>query len=129
MSRATRSTSAGQTLVALLVFMMVSLTLTLAATAVIIINTKSNTGYHSGDLARQNAETGIENALIQLERNSTYSGETMTLSNGTATISISGTGTLTITSVGTSGNLTRTVTATVTITNNILTLTSWSETP
>lgn len=124
-----RSKNAGQTIIILLIFMMLAITLTVAATAVIIINTQGNVAYENGAQALQNAQTGAENALVKLERDSTYTGETMTLPNGAATITVSGTVPYTIVSVGTSGSDTRTITATATITSGALTLTSWSETP
>lgn len=121
--------NSGQTIIILLVFMMMSITLALSATAVIIINTRTDTAAQQGEQALHNAETGVENALLQLERDNTYTGETMTLDGSAATISISGTSTKTIVAQGTSGSFIRTVTATVSISSNVLTITSWSETP
>lgn len=119
----------GQTIIVLLIFMLMAITLTVSATAVIIINLQGNTAYQSGEVALQNAQTGIENALIRLERDPAYTGETMTLGSGTATITVSGTAPYTIISVGKNGQYTRTITATATITNHTLTVISWSETP
>ncbi len=121
--------NSGQTIIALLIFMMLAIALTLSATAVVIINIQGDTSFRNGETALQDAQTGAENALLQLERNNSYSGETMTLAQGTATITVSGTTTKTIISKGTSGNFVRTITVTATITNTVLALTSWSETP
>jgi hypothetical protein len=120
---------AGQTLIALLIFMLVAMTITIAATAIAIINIQSNNALSTGSQALQNANSGIENALLLIERDPSYSGGTMSLNGGTATITVSGSGSLTIVSVGTVGNFQRTVTATATDSANLLTLTSWSETP
>jgi hypothetical protein len=120
---------AGQTLIALLVFMLVAMTVTLAATAIAIINIKSDNSLASGQTALLNANSGIENAIVSLERNPAYTGGTITLASGTATISISGTTTVTIVSVGTVGRYQRTETATLAYANNIYSLTSWIETP
>ena len=119
----------GQTIIVLLIFMLLAITLTVSATAVIIINLQGNTAYQSGEIALQDAQAGAENALMRLERDSTYTGETMTLTNGTVTITVSGTAPYTIVAKGTSGTFVRTATATATITNNVLSITSWSETP
>jgi hypothetical protein len=119
----------GQTLIALLIFMLVAMTVTIAATAVAIINIQSNNGLSNGQTALITANSGIENALINIERNPSYTGGTMSLNNGTDTISVSGTGTLTIVSVATVGHFQRTVTATVTQTGSNINLSSWSETP
>jgi hypothetical protein len=124
-----RRSQTGQTLIALLIFMMVAMTVTLAATAVAIINIKATTSFASGEIALSNADSGVENALLQLERDPGYGGEAMPIGNGSATITVSGSGPFTITSVGASGNFRRTVTATVGYTANVLTLTNWSETP
>src|SRR5258708_3932842 len=121
--------NSGQTIIALLIFMMLAIALTLSATAVVIINIQGDTSFRNGETALQDAQTGAENALLQLERNNSYSGETMTLAQGTATITVSGTTTKTIISKGTSGNFVRTITVTPTITNTVLALPSWSETP
>ncbi len=121
--------SAGQTVVALLIFMMLAMTLTLTATIVVIVNTQSDTTYQQGEQALQNAQAGVENALLRLERDNTYPGETMSLSNGTATITISGTNPVTITSAGRAGSTVRTITADATTTGGVITLTSWDETP
>jgi hypothetical protein len=119
----------GQTIIMLLVFMMLAITLALSAIAVVIINTRGDVAYQSGEQARFNAEAGIENAMIRLERDPTYRGESLLLDNGAATISVSGSGTLTITSTGSSGEAVRTLTATVSAANPTISLNTWSETP
>lgn len=124
-----RTNESGQTLIALLIFMLVALTVTLAAIAIAITNIKSNSSFTNGEFALQNAQSGAENALILLERNPSYSGSTMTLPNGTATITVSGSGTLSIVSVGAIGNFRRTVTVTATDTSDVINVTNWSETP
>lgn len=124
-----RSDESGQTLIALLIFMLVAMTVTIAAIAITIINLQTNTEFVSGAQALQNAQSGIENSLLQLERNPSYSGGTMALSKGTDTITVSGSGTITIVSVGSVGNFQRTVTAIATDAANVITVTSWSETP
>ncbi len=119
----------GQTLVALVIYMVVALTITFGAVAVSIINVRANSNFTNGELALQYAHDGVENALIQLERDPTYVGETITISSGSATITVSGSTTKTITSIGSIGNFKRTVIATATNSSNNYTLTSWVETP
>jgi hypothetical protein len=124
---------AGQTIIALLIFMMLAVLITTTAAMITVINSQTNTGYTSGELALQAAETGAENALLQLERDPTYTGETMTINgSATATITVSGTTTLTITSLGTVagiGTYKRTVVVTASYSNNTFTVTNWAETP
>ena len=119
----------GQTLIALLIFMLVAMTVTLASIAIAITNIQAGNSISSGEIALQNAQSGIENALILLERNPSYAGSTMTLPSGNATITVSGTGTLNIVSEGSFGNFHRKITATATDTANLINVTSWSETP
>jgi len=123
----------GQTLIALLIFMMLAITITVTSASITVINTQANTAYTSGDLALQAAETGAENALLRLERDPTYTGETMTInSSTTATITVSGTTTRTITVVGKVagvGSFIRTIVVTATYSNNTFTVTNWAETP
>lgn len=119
----------GQTLVALLIFMMLTIAITTTAAAITIINTQGNSSFTTGQSALANAQTGVENALLRLERDPSYAGETMTLSGGSSVINVSGSSTKIITAVGTAGAYKRTIVATATYSANIITLTSWSETP
>lgn len=123
----------GQTIIALLIFMMLAILITTTAVMITVINAQTNTGYTSGELALQAAESGAENGLLRLERDPTYTGETITInSSTTATITVSGTTTRTLTSVGTVagiGSYKRTVVVTATYSNNTFTVTNWVETP
>lgn len=123
----------GQTIIALLIFMLLAILITTTAVTITVINTQGNSIGNFGDLARQAAETGAENALLQLERDPTYSGETMSINaSTTATITVTGTTTRTITSVGTVagiGTYKRTIVVTATYSNFAFTVTNWIETP
>lgn len=126
-------TESGQTLIALLIFMLLSILITTTAVTITVINVQGGNQGNFGELARQAAETGAENALLRLERDPTYTGETMTInSTTTATITVSGTTTRTITSVGTVagiGTFKRTVVVTASYSGLAFTVTSWIETP
>lgn len=123
------SKESGQTLIALLMFMMITIMLTTVAVTVTVINIQSNIAISNGQQALTYAESGAENALLQLLRDPDYTGETITHDNGTVTISVSGTTVKTIVSEGESGNHHRTVTVTASYIDNVLTPTEWSETP
>lgn len=125
----TRRNQSGQTIIALLMFMLMAITITMAGAAITISNLQTGSAFGQGEQALANATTGAENALQQLERDPSYSGETMTLPTGAATITVSGTGTITIVSVGTVSSYHRTITVVATDTANTITETSWSETP
>ena len=123
------NSQSGQTAIALLIFMALVIALTSVAATITIVNIQSNNAVASGEQALAYAESGAEDALQRLLRDPNYSGETLTFISGTATISVSGTTVKTIVSEGTSNNHRRTITVTAGYTNNILTPTSWSETP
>jgi Tfp pilus assembly major pilin PilA len=117
----------GQTLVLLLVFVMITIAITTAATFIIATNSLSTTNVSQGLATRQMAEAGVEKALLQLLRNPNYKGETFSLDTGTITASVSGTSTLTIDSTATNGNYVKRVEVKVLYSNNVLTPVSWKD--
>jgi hypothetical protein len=119
----------GQILVALLAFMATAISLTTMAVVVTLTNAQATSKYTLGQEALYVAESGVENAMVRLLRDPTYTGEVMTVGASSATISVSGASPKTIISVGKSGDSRRTIQATATYVNTVLTLTSWSETP
>ena len=117
----------GQTLVTLLVFSVVALTVATAAVS-IMINVSQGTNRVEGNVAAtQTAESGIENALLRLLRDPSYTGETLPVGDGTAVITVTGTNPKTITVIGTINSHSKTIEATATFTNGIMTVTSWRE--
>lgn len=120
----------GQTLVALLSFMTVAITITTAATLITVESIKTTTIYSIGNTALSLAETGAENALLRLARDPAYSGESLNIAGGTAIISISPSlPSKTITSEAVVGDTRRKVQVQVTLANNQVTITSWKEVP
>jgi hypothetical protein len=124
-----RHHESGQTIIALLIFMMLAIAVTTVAAMITITNIRTNNAYSGGEQALANAESGAENALQRLLRDPGYTGESLALPNGAATISISGASVKTIVSEGTVNNYHRTITVTASYTSNVLVPTSWSETP
>jgi hypothetical protein len=117
----------GQTLILLLVFVMVTIAITTAATFIIATNSLSATTVSQGLVTKQMAEAGAEKALLQLLRNPSYMGETFSLDTGTVTATVSGTTTLTINVAATNGNYVKRVEVRATYSNNVLTLISWKD--
>ena len=127
MKKQTKFLQKGQTLVTLLVFSVVALTVATAAVA-IMLNVSQATNRVEGNVtAAQVAESGIENALLRLLRNPSYTGETLQVGDGSVVITVSGTNTKTVTAVGTLYSHTKTIEAVVTFTNGIMSVTSWKE--
>ena len=82
----------GQTLLMLMVFLIIAVTVTSAAASLILVNTANTQKMEGGTIAFQVAESGIENALLRLLRNPNYTGENdLPIGNGTADISVAGT--------------------------------------
>jgi|SRR3989344_1583828 len=119
----------GQALVILLVFSAITLTIIAAATTVNIINSSASSWVEQGEVAYNVAESGIENALIRLLRDPAYTGETLTVGDGTATITVSGTDPVyTVTSTGVIGSFNRRIRAVAQFTGGVMSVTSWTET-
>ena len=120
---------AGQTLVALLFFVMVGMIVTTAAVMILSTNSQAAQKLSQGEVTRQMAETGAENALLRLLRDKTYPGETLTDIGGVAgdnvEIKIDSTNGI-ITSTARSGNFKREIEVTYTF-NDKLEITSWKE--
>jgi len=117
----------GQTLVLLMVFIMVTIAITTAATFIIATNSLSTTNVSEGLVTRQMAEAGVEKELLALVRDPIYKGETFSLDTGTVTATVSGTTTLTIDSTAINGNFVKRVEVKATYSNNVLMPVSWKD--
>lgn len=87
----------GQTLIILLVFMIIAITVTSSSVALTIANSRSSDDFSQSLIAHQIAESAMENALIRLLRNPNYVGESLDIGGGIADITVTGTTTKTIT--------------------------------
>ncbi len=121
-----KKTNSGQTLIALLFFILIGIIVTVAAAIIIGINAAATAKLTQGEVARQLAETGAENALITLLRNKNYTGETLTVGDDTVTVTVTGTTTKVIESTGISGNFMRKVEVQASY-DGVLSLISWKE--
>ncbi len=121
-------TQTGQTLTALLIFMAILVTITAGSVVVIISNVQGAQKLQDGSIALQVAESAAENALLRLIRNPNYTGETMSIGQGTATIIATGTTAKTINIIGQYGNFSRKIRITAGYNNGILVVTPpWQE--
>ncbi len=119
--------NSGQTLVSLLFFMIVAITITSASVIVLLVNSLSTNSFQQGNIALDIAQSGIENAMVRLLRNTNYTGETLTVGSGTATVTVTGANPKIILSQGKVDNFLRQIQVQATNTNNIFTITSWKE--
>ena len=119
----------GQALIILLFFMIIAITLSTTAIAVVANNSLSVTRTEEDAHALEIAEAGAQNALIRLIRTPNYVGETLTVSGGSATVVVTGTNTKTILSTGTNGSFKRKIQVTAAFSGGVLTVTGWQEVP
>lgn len=119
--------TAGQALVTLLFFVIVATVTVSAAVGIAIANLQSSSSFDFGNKAYFIAESGIENAVIRLIRDPSYSGETMNIDNGTAVITVNGTSTYVIVSQGSVSGSIRKIQIQATYNNSVFTVNSWKE--
>jgi hypothetical protein len=120
----------GQTLVVLLVFVAIAIMVTTAAVIVTVVNSQGGVIVDQGNQALNVAESGAENALLQLLRNPGYTGETLSVGNGQAVVNVPPGSSYpkTLTSFGKIGDFTRTIQVVFTYDSNyMLTVSSWRE--
>lgn len=117
----------GSMLIALMIFVVVSITIVTAAVLLVVDNTVTSTNQQVGTSAAAIAESGTENALLRLLRNPSYTGEVLAVGAGQATITVAGTDPIVITSVGELGSYRRTIEVQAQRINGVVTVTSWKE--
>ncbi|MEO6508636.1 MAG: hypothetical protein ABIO02_01665 [Patescibacteria group bacterium] len=120
----------GETLITLLVFMVVAITVTTSAAMIIMNDSLNATKFQVGQDASYVAESGVEEAILRLLRDPSYTGGTLTVGSGTATIAVTGTTIKTITSVGKVNNHSRKIQVTAGYTGGVVAVTPpWQEVP
>lgn len=125
----------GQSLIMLLFFVMVGITITAAAMTIISSNSLAATDVEQGEIARAMAETGIERAILQILReDGAYTSETLTNANvpewddgWQVEITATGSTNLIIDSVATAGKYQRKVEVSASYVDNELILNTWKE--
>lgn len=124
----------GQALITFLFFVLIGVTVIASSVAVLYANSLSTSTSEQGQIAYYYAESGIEDGVLRLIRNPSYtsSGYSALSSSepGTATVTVTysaSTNTDTITSVGVMGKAIRTIQAQAQFVNGKLTLQTWKE--
>lgn len=117
----------GQALVMLISFVAIAVVVISSALINMFINMTAATRTQTGDVAYSIAESGVENALIRLLRDTSYVGETLTVGSGSAVVTVSGTNPKTITSTGSYGSFKRKLQVIASDSAGILSVTSWKE--
>lgn len=117
----------GQALVVLLFYVIIAVTLSTTAVAVVVSNSLSVTRTEESGHALEIAEAGAENALLRLLRTPNYTGETLTVGGGNATVTITGAADKIIVSKGSVSGFDRTIRVGVRFSDGVMTITSWEE--
>lgn len=117
----------GQTLVVLLVFVAIAMTVVVAAVSTVINSTQGSSQVEIGQQAYLLAESGAEEAMLQLLRDPNFTSETLTTVDGRTTILVTGTSQKTIVSTATVGTTVRKIQVVAGYANGILTVISWKE--
>lgn len=124
------TSNSGQALITVLFIAIIGLLITTGATSALMSAYETTSQAELGILAYEIAESGIENSILHLTRDPTYTGETLTVSPGrTAVVSVNTASGVTITSVGTVGSVSRKIIVVGHFTNLVFVLDSWSEVP
>lgn len=120
--------SRGQALVILLFVSLIGITVITAAAVVAYGNISSASVVERGNYAYYIAESGVEEGMLRLIRNPSYTGtpvgQPLSIDGGSVTIEISGN---TITATGTYNNNVRKIRAETAYINYARTITSWKE--
>lgn len=114
----------GLALVTLLFFVIIGITIISAEAIVLYTNILSASTAEQGADAYYVAESGIEEGLLRVIRDPSYSGGTLTVGSGSVVIQVvNGT----ITATGTYNNAMRKIQVETTNSNGALTIDSWKE--
>jgi len=116
----------GHTLVTILVFTVVALAVVTASVNAIITITRSTAVLERHIIVTQAAESGIENAILRLLRDPSYTGETLIINDITVIVTVTGSDPKSVTASSQYFGAKQTVEATATYNENRLTISSWN---
>lgn len=118
----------GQTLITLLIFVIVAMTVAATSVSIIITNSQKTTSSAASMEAYYAAEGGVENAALALLRNAEYSSESITFSPAVSVeTTVTFDGQYRVVATGSAHGFTRTIEAIFDYTDTILTIVSWRE--
>ena len=128
MKRINAKTKKGEVLIMLVIIITVLTIIMTAAVALAFSSARDTTTFTLGERALRVAESGAENAILNLLRDPSYSGDVnLPIGTGNATIVVTGTAPYTITSTGFVGNMVRKIQVQVDTIANKLTVVDWQE--
>lgn len=120
--------NSGQAVITLIFITLIAIMIGSSAAIVSTLNSRSAQRVEDGSEAYYIAESGMENAMIRLLRDPSYSGERIDVGDGTANICVDNSGSpITVTSVGKIDNFVRTIQTSVDYADGAFTVESWKE--
>lgn len=119
------SSQSGSIMIALLIFIIVGTMITTASVMLMIDNTVISTEQIAASEVHGMAESGVENAILRLLRDPSYTGETLIVGEGQVVVSVAGSNPIVVTSEATLGSSSRTIVANLERNSGILTIDSW----
>lgn len=123
-------TSSGQAVVTVIFIAVIGMFIATGAIFAVANALESSSSEELGALAFQAAESGIENSVLRLMRDPSYTGETMEIDEAsTATVSVTTDTGITIQSIGTAGVVSKKIIARAHYDNLVLIVDSWGENP
>ncbi|QQG40542.1 MAG: hypothetical protein HYV37_03155 [Candidatus Levyibacteriota bacterium] len=117
----------GQSLITLLFFMIIAITIISASVVVTLVNTQSTSRLEITNNAYVMAENGAEDAILKLLRNPDYTGESFSLGEANIITQVSGTNTKAATIEARLNGFIRKIQVNLDYSNNILRMISWKE--
>lgn len=123
-----RLNSSGQALVTLLFFVLIGVTIISAAAILVYENVQSASVTEQGTYAYYVAESGVDEALLQMLRNPSYlgtpAGQPLSVGSGSVSVQVSNG---VITAIGSYQNTVRKIQVQTVYNNYVLTISSWKE--
>jgi len=130
MKRAQYHLHSGQAVVTVLFVVVIGMLVTTGAIMTLLNAYQSMTNHELGREAFAAAEVGIENGMLRLLRDTSYTGETISMDGGkTAVITVLQSPDIVMVSTGTVHNVSRKIQVDAHITNMSIVVDSWREIP
>lgn len=118
----------GQAFITLIVFVAISVIVITAIIVIVGSNSMAMTTQAQSVSLREYAENGVENSLVRLLRDTTYTGETMVTDGVTVVVTVTGSATAkTISSTATLNNFQKKIVVNISYTNNVVSIVNWQD--
>lgn len=117
----------GQALITLIFFVLIAVTITSGAIIMLAVNSSSFGKFQEGNVAYYSAESGIENAILRVIRDSLYTGETLVADGLNVAITVTGVNPKIVTAESSHGNFKRKVKVEMNYNSGYYNIGKWKE--